>query len=262
MERIASRQNPLVRRFRELAHAADGPTASRCSTVRTCSQEALRSPASRLEVVAFADRRGTSATCSRRWPNSARARRRARGHVSGCRCSRAMSPVRQPSGVVAIARLRSRRRSTEVLGQRRRSSSLILSTACRIPAMSARSSRRGGVRRDRRDDDATAPRTRSAGRRCAAAMGSTFRMPIASTDSRARRNPGRAARRRAARVRNGAARRHAARRVRSARSGRRSARRRRRRPARRRQSSRGGRAPRRSRCGHRSSRSTSRSPRR
>jgi RNA methyltransferase, TrmH family len=100
MERIASRQNPLVRRFRELAR---GTAASGDALLDGAHlvQEALRSEVP-IDLVAIADR--VTARESAIVEEARRAGARVvqvPDHVLA-----AMSPVRQPSGIVAIARCR------------------------------------------------------------------------------------------------------------------------------------------------------------
>ena len=99
MERIASRQNPMVRRFRELARATDSSGAALLDGAHLL-QEALRSHVP-VEVVAISDRATT--------PDGEALAEEARR--TGARVLRvadqvlaAMSPVRQPSGIVSIAR--------------------------------------------------------------------------------------------------------------------------------------------------------------
>jgi len=101
MERIASRQNPLVRRFRELARGTDSSGAALLDGAHLL-QEALRSHVP-VDLVAIADR-----VTARDGPALAEEAQRAGArvlHVSD-QVLAAMSPVRQPSGVVAIARCR------------------------------------------------------------------------------------------------------------------------------------------------------------
>lgn len=99
MERIASRQNPMVRRFRELARATDSSGAALLDGAHLL-QEALQSHVP-VDVVAISD----SATTPDAEALAEEARR------TGARVLRvadqvlaAMSPVRQPSGIVSIAR--------------------------------------------------------------------------------------------------------------------------------------------------------------
>ena len=99
MERIASRQNPMVRRFRELARATDSSGAALLDGAHLL-QEALQSHVP-VDVVAISDR-GTT-------PDAEALAEEARR--TGARVLRvadqvlaAMSPVRQPSGIVSIAR--------------------------------------------------------------------------------------------------------------------------------------------------------------
>ncbi len=100
MERIASRQNPIVRRFRDLARpgaAADGLLLDGEHLL----DEALRA-AVPVEVAAFAER-----ALDRLSPLAARAAAAgARVVAVPDHVLAAISPVRQPSGVVAIARCR------------------------------------------------------------------------------------------------------------------------------------------------------------
>lgn len=101
MERISSRQNPLVKRFRELARGGTGAFEDEAMLLDGphLVEEALDS-AIRLEVVAFGDRHvpGRFETLA------------ARVNAEGARAVlvsdpvlAALSPVQQPSGVVAIA---------------------------------------------------------------------------------------------------------------------------------------------------------------
>lgn len=99
MERIASRQNPLVRRFRELAHGPDTSGAALLDGAHLLL-EALRSHVP-VELVAIADQ-----SMNRDVQDLAAQAERAGArilHVSDPVLA-AMSPVRQPSGVVSIAR--------------------------------------------------------------------------------------------------------------------------------------------------------------
>jgi TrmH family RNA methyltransferase len=96
MERIASRQNPLVRRFRALA--AEGVAGEALLDGPHLVEEALRSGLA-VEVVAIADRVAeTLAPVARE-----AARLGARVVQVSDAALEAMSPVRHPSGVVAIA---------------------------------------------------------------------------------------------------------------------------------------------------------------
>ena len=100
MERIASRQNPLVRRFRELAHATD-PDGAVLVDGTHLLQEALRSHVP-VDLVAVAEDASPEAYALAHEAERAGARMlRVSPHVlSG------MSPVRHPVGIVAIARCR------------------------------------------------------------------------------------------------------------------------------------------------------------
>jgi TrmH family RNA methyltransferase len=100
MERIASRQNPLVRRFRELARAPD-PAGPVLLDGLHLLQEALRSHVP-VDLVAVADDASEEVQACGQQAADAGARVL---HVPDQVLS-AMSPVRQPSGVVAIARCR------------------------------------------------------------------------------------------------------------------------------------------------------------
>ena len=95
MERIASRQNPVVKRFRELARAP-GSDGRVLLDGEHLVEEALASSIP-LEVVAFGDRHATEL-----------AAKIASAGIKAIRVSdqvlTAISPVRGPSGVVAIAR--------------------------------------------------------------------------------------------------------------------------------------------------------------
>jgi TrmH family RNA methyltransferase len=101
MERIASRQNPLVRRFRELAHAPDDSGAVLLDGAHLL-QEALRSHVP-VDLVSMTDRamNGDGQDLAQQ---AERAGARIL-HVSD-QVLAAMSPVRQPSGIVSIARCR------------------------------------------------------------------------------------------------------------------------------------------------------------
>ncbi len=99
MERISSRQNAVVKRFRDLARGADGNGLMLLDGPHLL-EEALASGAA-IEVVAFADRllQGRLATIAAR-------AQRAGAHAVAVtdQVLAALSPVQQPSGVVAIAR--------------------------------------------------------------------------------------------------------------------------------------------------------------
>jgi RNA methyltransferase, TrmH family len=101
MERIASRQNPLVRRFRELARAA-GPDGAALLDGAHLLQEALRSEVP-VELVAIAD--GVTSLEVLALADTARRAGARVLHVTD-QLLAAMSPVRRPSGVVAIASCR------------------------------------------------------------------------------------------------------------------------------------------------------------
>lgn len=97
MERISSRQNPLVRRFRDLARIGGGD--SMLLEGAHLVEEALRS-GTRLELVAFADRAMDGAHAG-----LVGQAQRAGAKVVAVTDSvmAAISPVRQPSGIVGIA---------------------------------------------------------------------------------------------------------------------------------------------------------------
>jgi TrmH family RNA methyltransferase len=102
MERIASRQNPIVKRFRDLARAGSSADAMLLDGDHLL-EEALAAEVP-IEVAAFADRAGTERLASLI----------ARAVAAGARIVSvpdqiltAISPVKNPSGVVAIARSRS-----------------------------------------------------------------------------------------------------------------------------------------------------------
>lgn len=97
MERVTSRQNALVRRFRELRNSSE-PGAALLDGEHLVS-EALRS-AVPLDVVAVADDASPAAIAMARDAATAGARA---VQVSAA-VIEAMSPVREPSGIVAIAR--------------------------------------------------------------------------------------------------------------------------------------------------------------
>lgn len=98
MERIASRQNALIRRFRDLATSRTEPDAALLDGEHLV-REALRS-AVRLDVVAVADTASPGLLALARDAAAAGARAI---EVSEAVLA-AISPVRQPSGIVAIAR--------------------------------------------------------------------------------------------------------------------------------------------------------------
>ncbi len=98
MERIASRQNPLVKRFRELARAG-APEAEVLLDGQHLVEEAIAAELP-LEVAAFAEKHVESRLVTL----AARARRAgARTVAVTDQVLAALSPVQHPSGVVAIA---------------------------------------------------------------------------------------------------------------------------------------------------------------
>jgi TrmH family RNA methyltransferase len=100
MERVASRQNALVRRFRELARAGSEAGAALLDGEHLV-REALRS-AVPLDAVAVSDAASPAATAAARDAAAAGARVVQVPEI----VMAAMSPVREPSGIVAIARYR------------------------------------------------------------------------------------------------------------------------------------------------------------
>ena len=101
MERIASRHNPIVKRFRDLARAGSSADTMLLDGEHLL-EEALGAEVP-IEVAAFADRPGTESHASLI----------ARTAATGARIITvpdqvltAISPVKNPSGVVAIARCR------------------------------------------------------------------------------------------------------------------------------------------------------------
>jgi RNA methyltransferase, TrmH family len=102
MERIASRQNPLVRRFRELSSkgGGDGVLLDGEHLLR----EALASQVP-IEVAVFADAAVAGAHGSHHALEADVARQGGRVVSVSAAVLAAMSPVRQPSGVAAIAML-------------------------------------------------------------------------------------------------------------------------------------------------------------
>lgn len=109
MERVTSRQNPLVRRFRDLARGNSSDGAALLDGAHLL-HEALRSKIS-VELVAMDD--GSGPEMQKLADEAGRRGARVIG-VSGNALA-AISPVRKPSGVVSIARLPTRALS-DVLG--------------------------------------------------------------------------------------------------------------------------------------------------
>ena len=171
MERITSRQNPLVRRFRELAR--DGSGDWMLLDGDHLVTEALDSAAV-LDVVAFADRlvHGRLTTLAARAQSAG-----ARAVTVPDAVLAAMSPVQQPSGVVAIAR-RSPATVADVLA--RTPQLVLLLSDVQDP---------GNVGAIVRTAEACGATGVAAGEACAdpfgwkalrGAMGSTFRLPVAA----------------------------------------------------------------------------------
>jgi len=102
MERITSRQNPIVKRFRELSRARGGPRdAEVLLDGAHLVHEALVAGVT-VEMAAFADRQMTAGETA----DIAAAVARGGGRVISVsdRVLAAISPVQHPSGVVAIGR--------------------------------------------------------------------------------------------------------------------------------------------------------------
>ena len=97
MERIASRQNPAVKRFREAARAGGSTSGTMLLDGEHLVLEALRS-GSPLELVAIADGPAHDALAETVQAAGARVVRASDQVLA------AMTPVRQPTGVVALAR--------------------------------------------------------------------------------------------------------------------------------------------------------------
>jgi TrmH family RNA methyltransferase len=104
MERITSRQNAIVKRFRELARASRAGAAEMLLDGEHLLQEALAGGVP-IDVAAFAEAQLGAGSSMARLAVAVEARG-ARVLVVGAPILAAMSPVRQPSGVVAIARAR------------------------------------------------------------------------------------------------------------------------------------------------------------
>jgi len=179
MERVTSRQNPLVQRFRDLAR---GPVPDGVALLEGSHllHEALRSGII-LELVAIAD--GAPPALHELADQAGRRGARVIG-VSGSALT-AMSPVRAPSGVVSIAQLPARR-LTEVLGAgtipHRAALVLVLSgvqDAGNVGAI-VRAAEGGGATGIVCTDGTADPFGWKALR---GAMGSTFRVPVAARES-------------------------------------------------------------------------------
>jgi RNA methyltransferase, TrmH family len=100
MERLVSRQNPIVKRFREVARARGSDDAVLLDGAHLV-EEALRSGTA-IDVAAFADRGDPHiAELAARLERTG-----AQTMLVTDQVLSAMSPVRHPSGVVAIGRLR------------------------------------------------------------------------------------------------------------------------------------------------------------
>jgi TrmH family RNA methyltransferase len=98
MERISSRQNPLVRRFRELSNGTAGDSLDVLLDGDHLIREAIASNA-RIEVAAFLDHLLDSGLADEV------SRRGGRVVAVTAQVLAAMSPVRNPSGFIAIASL-------------------------------------------------------------------------------------------------------------------------------------------------------------
>jgi hypothetical protein len=176
VERLTSRHNPLVQRFRELARTPGATDAVGTILLDGAHlvEEALRSGVT-LDIVAFGERHlpGRFDTLAARAAAAG-----ARTVIVSEPMLAAMSPVQQPSGVVALAR-RDAAPLDEVFAARPSSSCCLRRS--RIPATSGRSSGRRMPAAPPASSPAPARRlTPSAGRRCAGGMGSTFRLPVAA----------------------------------------------------------------------------------
>ena len=171
MERVTSRQNPLVRRFRALARgpAVDGEALLDGPHLL---HEALRSDAS-VELVAIAD----DADADARAVADESTRRGARVVGISSQVLAAMSPVTRPSGVVAIAHLRARQ-ADEVLRAVRPALVLVLSGVQDAGNVGAiiRAAEGGGATGVICTEGTADPFGWKALR---GGMGSTFRLPIA-----------------------------------------------------------------------------------
>jgi TrmH family RNA methyltransferase len=112
VERIASRQNPIVKRFRDLARAgASGETVLLDGPHLV--EEAIAADV-KIELAAFSEKQAQNRLATL----AAKARRTGAKTVAVTdQVLAALSPVRQPSGVVAIAR-RSARSLDEVFARR------------------------------------------------------------------------------------------------------------------------------------------------
>jgi len=171
MERVTSRQNPLVRRFRELAR---GPASDGAALLDGphLLDEAFRSEAI-VELVAIAD--GAEAGAQALADESARRGVRVVGISHGVLA--AISPVSQPSGVVAIAQLRARS-AEDVLRAGRPALVLVLSGVQDAGNVGAiiRAAEGGGATGIICTEGTADPFGWKALR---GGMGSTFRLPIA-----------------------------------------------------------------------------------
>ena len=106
MERISSRQNPLVQRFRALARGATGDGRDDLLHLLLDGEHLLREAIAsgvQIDVAAFADGARESSIASLA---AELASRGAQVITVTTAVLEAMSPVRTPSGVVAIGRLR------------------------------------------------------------------------------------------------------------------------------------------------------------
>ena len=112
MERISSRQNPLVQRFRALARGSTGDGRDELLHLLLDGEHLLREAIAsgvQIEVAAFADGARESSIASLA---AELASRGAQVIAVTTPVLEAISPVRTPSGVVAIGRLRERRLDT------------------------------------------------------------------------------------------------------------------------------------------------------
>jgi RNA methyltransferase, TrmH family len=112
MERISSRQNPLVQRFRALARGSTGDGRDELLHLLLDGEHLLREAIAsgvQIEVAAFADGARESSIASLA---AELASRGAQVIAVTTPVLEAISPVRTPSGVVAIGRLRERQLDT------------------------------------------------------------------------------------------------------------------------------------------------------
>lgn len=176
MERISSRQNPLVQRVRALAHGdpEDGEEAMLLLDGEHLVREALGSGI-HVEIAAFLEK-----ALDARLADLAAAVHRSGGRTVAVTPAvlAALSPVRQPSGVVAVARLR--RPAMEAVFDGARPPLIFVLTDVQDPGNVGAIIRAGeacgvtGVLAAERTADAFGWKA------LRGSMGSTFRVPVAS----------------------------------------------------------------------------------